>query len=476
MKNSTLTAIAIIFSTVSASSQSVTETRRIKTTALQIYETYKVVISGLYSNSAYTEDNFMALFDAEATIYNDIIPANTPAQLSPAKYFENFKANIKRIYPTFSDFRMGEPVSISNKWQIKFSFIRETRYKTQKEMNYPEWKFSYTITVEMDKWYHQINKVYENAKIVSVDVDHPLEKFFVIKNKENMPLTTKSGETLNGWDSEYNSRIFPEEEWNIKNIQISEPNNNKNIFEHSTGVLSNNQTDAHFYQPDFQKYPKNIWEIGVNYSPLALGYEIINGNKNIKPASDALSLSFFYGKQIFHKEKQTVFLNVGLDFNRYSHKFSGNDTMKYQNVSIVSLSVPLSVQYLYQLTEQTKKPIFLSCELGVFAEYTLSSRDKCMYDGIYYCIPSADLDGRILYSLFDFGILGGVGLWYALNNNNLLKFNVLYKHNLNLPWRDEGKTVKPENQRMRNIGFGISWVRTIEGKRKILFKSNSITN
>jgi len=57
MRKTILTIATILFVYVSAFSQSVTETRRIKTTALQVYENYKVVMSGLYSNSPYTEDN-----------------------------------------------------------------------------------------------------------------------------------------------------------------------------------------------------------------------------------------------------------------------------------------------------------------------------------------------------------------------------------------------------------------------------------
>jgi len=151
MKKIVLTIATIIIAQVSTFSQSVTETRQIKTTALQMYENYKVVMAGLHSNSAYVEDNFMALFESDAVIYNDILPNNNPQQLSPFAYFKKFKANINRIYPAFSDFKMGEPVSVGNRWQIKCYFTRRTKFKTQKEMKYPEWSFNYTMTIEMNK-------------------------------------------------------------------------------------------------------------------------------------------------------------------------------------------------------------------------------------------------------------------------------------------------------------------------------------
>ena len=494
MKNSILTAVVVIITTISAFSQSITETRHIKSTAFQIYENYKVVMSGLYSRSSYTEDYFMALFDSSAVIYNDIIPANTPAQLSPSEYFEKFKANINRIYPVFSDFKMGDPVSVGNKWQIQCSFTRATRFRTQKDMKYPEWSFNYTMTIEMDQSYNDTNKVCENAKIVSVEVDHPLEKFFVIENKENIPLTSKSGETLNDWDEEYQSRIFPVEKWKISDINVPESIINENIFEYSKGKLSKNDTDAYFYQTDIQRFKKDFVGIGASFSPLAFGNKMSKDFKNFKPTSSALSFSLFYGKQVFHKEKATGFVNFGLDLNRYSYKYSGiNDTIKYSDdkdrdgyshkiivnwlnekkVNFTSMAVPVSFEYVRQLTEQTKNPIFLSFELGVFAEFRLSSKSGHILTAVYYS-DSFDVS---LTQQFACGIFGGVGLWYVLNKNSLIKFNVSYKQSLNSPlkYNEDPVISKLQSTNHGNIYFGISWVRMIEGKGKYL-KIKSIFN
>jgi|GEM_PF-4022485 len=528
MRKNLLTIAAIIIATVSTYSQSVTETRRIKTTALQMYENYKVILSGLYSKSAYTEDNFMALFGNTAMLYNDILPDNHPQQLSPANYFAKFKANVKRIYPVFRDFRMGEPASKGSKWQIKCDFVRETRFRTQKDMDYPEWSFNYTMTIEMDKSYNTISKVYENAGIVSIDAGNPLKEFFIIENKENIFMTAPSGETLNGWDKEDNSRIFPENEWKMKDIQITESGSKKNIFGYSINSFSGNQTDTHFYQPTIQKFPKNIFGIGVNYSPIAVGNKFSGENaknfKDIEHTSNALSLSFFYGKQIAHREKSTLFFNAGLDLNMYFHKYSysnikdtislpnyvDSDSYQYvgkikvsspwnENVSIISASVPLSVQYLYQLTALEKRPIFLSFELGVFAETSLYSSSKYNLNGNYYGLYTFNfdngktqevefdhyynygilgLDGEVkLTKSLDGGIFGGIGLWYALNKSNLIKINVTYKHGFNSPSEYKENYVISEdkdsyqsllqstNQGMRNIYFGISWIKTIGGNK-----------
>ena len=528
MRKTILTIAAISIATVSVFSQSVTETRQIKTTALQMYEHYQVVMSGLYSKSPYTEDNFMALFERNALIYNDIVPDNHPQKLSPTDYFKKFQASINRIYPAFGDFKMGEPVSVGNKWQIKCHFTRETRFRTQKEMKYPEWTFHYTMTIEMDQSYHITNKVYENARIVSVEVDNPLKGFFIIENKENIPLLDKSGKMIEDWDEEYQSRIFPEDKWKIHHISVLESGNDGNIFEFAKGTFSKDRTDANFYQLDVQKLKKDIFGIGVNYSP-SVGNKMSEANadrlKGIKQTSNAFSLSIFYDKQIFHKEKSTVFANIGLDFNKYSHEYSSTDIIHQridsvidihgdvysrkiridslnEKINITSVSVPLSVQYLHQLTAQAKNPIFLSCEFGVFAEVALSAKSeydlKADYSGVYgekyfnvelthyydYGNFKVNKGKGELNPRFNGGIFGGIGLWYALDKSNLLKFNVSYKLCFNPPLKHnedyviaksntETQQLSPKDyepyqsllhstdQGLRNIGIGISWVKTI---------------
>ena len=511
-----------MIASVSAFSQSDTEKRHIKTTALQLYENYKVIMSGLYSKSAYTEDNFIGLFDSNAEIYNDILPDNLPQQLSPSEYFKKFQTNIKRIYPVFSDFDLENPEAVDNKWLIKCSFTRGTRFLTQKDMKYPEWSFNYTMTIEMEKLYNIINKVYQHARIVSIVVDNPLKGFFIIENEDNMLFDSKSGETLNNWDDDYQSRIFPEDEWRINDIIVPEALINDNIFRFSKGKFSKNRTDSHFYQIDIQRSKKNIFGVGLNFSPIptTFGNKISDENaeifKEIGHKSNVLSFSFFYGKQITYKEKSTVFFNFGLDFNKYSHKYNSTAAINQQfdNIDIhgdsykriikidslneiikmTSISVPLSLLYLRQITQQTKKPVFLSLELGIFAEYTLSSNNTYRlyadYRGYYKQYFEVEMDHYLDYGSghftdkdskdreklakrFNGGIFGGIGLWFALNENSLLKFNVSYKHSFNSPLEYKEKYVISENkdsyqsllystkQGMQNIGFGISWVKTI---------------
>jgi len=489
MRKSILTVAAIIMASVSAFSQSATETRRIKNTAFQLYENYKVQIQGLHSTSAYTEDNFLTLFSKDATLYNDIIPENTTEQLTPKNYFKNFRENLKRIYPVFSDFKIGDPVSIGDRWQVKCYFTQTTKFRTQTEMRYPEWTFHYTMTIEMDKYYNSNNKVYYNAEIVSIEVENPLKEFFIIENKENMPLLSKSGETVAAWDKEYHSRIFPENEWKIEEMKVVDFNK---TFAYSKSELAKNETDERYYHYKVQRFKKDIVGAGINFSPFAFGNKLRIDSVEINMEETyAISLSAFYGKQFFHKEKSSLFANVGLDLNIYHHKFNNNCpeystidldgdscsriiSLEKLEINIFSISIPLSVQYFYQLTKPEKKTIFLSCELGVFGEFTLYSNKvnanvSGRYGEKYFNIKMDHYDyygdfEASRFESFNFGIFGRVGALFALNKSNLLKVNLSFK----APFWQFSNSFKAKEYSISqglNLGIGVSWVQTIGGNK-----------
>jgi len=274
------------------------------------------------------------------------------------------------------------------------------------------------------------------------------------------------------------------------------------IFEYATTQFSKNRTDAHLYQLEVQRHKKNLLGIGVNYSPLAFGNKISEDFKDIELTSNVLSLSLIYGKQVFQKEKATGFVNIGLVLNRYSHKYDckidtiyldfDKDKDDYlrkitvdslsKKVNFSSVTLPVSFEYVRQLTEQAKNPIFLSFELGMFAEFTLSPRREHIlsYYEQYFNFDQYD------YSEFDVnlkhnfacGIFGGIGFWYALNNKSLMKFNVSYIHSFNSPLKyienpvnNKDEDIYESLQDLRNIYFSISWVRTIGGNRKIKFNN-----
>ena len=176
-------------------------------------------------------------------------------------------------------------------------------------------------------------------------------------------------------------------------------------------------------------FKKNIVGIGLNCYPLA-----INASNEVQWA---WFLSLFYGKQIAHKEKSTLFFNYGLDIGYYNrnipiYNWGKKNDEDFIRKKIISFSVPLSVQYLYQLSQHTKKPIFLSFELGVYGEFPINRVHP--------------------FSNPVIGIFDGVGFLTMLDDSNMLSFNVFpYKCGYH-------------EQVMKKAGIGISWVKTIGGK------------
>jgi len=319
---------------------------------------------------------------------------------------------------------------------------------------------------------------------------------------------------VEGFEGENNSKIFPNEQ-DINKYEIVNQANGGNYFYPNSYEWAQNYEDQHIYFPKNEHYRKNIFGAGINYSPLGFGNKITSENfDGIALKTNALSLSAFFGKQIAQKNLSTWFFNVGLDINWYQYRYNGSNYTEYQSVDSdndpylrkitinslnekinnFSLAVPLSFEYVRQLTKSVKNPIFVSFKLGAFAEYTLLSQNEFSinadyhglynyYGGVefdhYYDYGNFDVSGKqTLATLkdlrYDFGAFAGIGLWVALGKNNLLKLDAGYKHSFMSPLEYRENYVISENstdyktllqsakQGMQNLYFGISWVRAIK--------------
>jgi hypothetical protein len=499
---------ALIFNgLIIAFSQSVTETRIIKTTAIEIYEQYVSVMNKLYNGNVYNPDNFLSLFDEKATLYNDILPHNRMQQLSPQQYFDIFTQNIRMIYCKYDKLELKFPVRERDKWQIVCEFSREVRFKTKPGFYYPRYRFDYTVTLAMDTVYDDKNKVFANAKIQQIDVKKPLIDFFIIENADNYTLKYK-GKNLDDWDAEYNSCMFSAREVDINQITVA----GSSYF--NTLKFTQNQENNHFF--DFRKAKKNLFGFGLNYSPGKSRNTLNPINfPNIKQTNRALSMEFFFGLQLATRGESTWFFNLKLGLNAYQNTFKGDYSTQYnaidadndpylrkirinsleETVNNYSISLPLSIEYLVRISQNVMQPIFLSFEAGGYAEYRRWANNKfhfsASYTGLYdyyggvefdhyYDYGYFDLSDReIFQSLtsqinpFDYGAFGSVGLWFAVNKSNLLKFNVMYKHGFQPPLKYRNDFVLSENYNhyksllqgvnrgLRNVFVGFSWVSTI---------------
>ncbi|MDR0604642.1 MAG: hypothetical protein LBG80_10105 [Bacteroidales bacterium] len=511
MKKRIFLIITVYFSIVCVFSQSVSETRKIKTTAIEIYEKYTSIMANLYNGDVYNWDKFLSLFDENAIIYNDILPANKSQYLSPKEYFDVFTQNIKMSSFDYSNLNLQFPDLKEDKWKIKCTFTKYIRFTTQKDRYYPQWHFEYIVTIEMDTTYNQTYKIYNNAKIKSIEVTEPLKDFFIIQNKDSLPLIYY-GSILGDFEGPNNSRLLPGEK---PHNQITAANSNIFYSLDFQGPL-----DEYFYDVAMRK--RNLIGLGINYGIINFGNNISKSNlekfNDIKQNHNILSLSFLYGLQFAHKQKSTWFFNIRTELNWYNYIYTGTYYTQYQSIDAdddpylrkirinslserinnLSVSLPLSFQYLLYLPNKTKKQFFLSFEIGGFAEYILflnhSYNFNADYSGYYaQYFSGVEFDHYYDYGNFeisdknklssvkdlkyDYGAFGSIGLWLALNDNHLLKLDISYKHSFNVPLTYKEDYVISENyytyesllqstkQGLQNIYIGISFIVALKTKQ-----------
>lgn len=531
MRRSLLILNALFFVAVSVYSQSVTEIRCIKTTAIDVCEKYMNVMSNLYNGDVYNEDKFLVLFDENATIYNDILPDNQPQSLSPKDYFDKFFQNIKISYTDYGNIQFAFPTNNANdKWEIKCSFVKAIRLKSHIDKYFPKWSFKYTITIEMDKQYNSIDKIYNNAKIVKVDVEKPLNEFFIIENRDNMPIVlTSTTDIIQDWDENYKNRLFSEDDFNIDDFDILLSIDKLNYFYRLDKKWAQNDSDKFSYYPEYKFRRINFYGFNLSYSPISLGNKISNNNlvgfNDIKQFNNSMSFSFFFGAQIAHYKRSTFFLNIGLEADWSHFKYSGSNYSEYlsidadgdpylriikinslnEKVNNYSISVPLSLEHLVQISNYAKKPMFLCFKIGGFGEYSIYLNNKydlnVDYHGLYDYFGGVEFDHYYDYGNFnlkgnqvlldirnirndytnnslhyDYGLLGGTGLWISMNDINFLKFDISYKYGFKPLLDYKENYIISENfksfqsilystkEGLRNIYFGVSWIVTINTK------------
>lgn len=512
MKKSTLTLAIIIIATVSVFAQSVTETRKIKTKALEIFEKYSGIMANLYNGNVYNENKFLELFRPESYLYNDILPNNAPQELSAKEYFDKFMACVKMNYAEYQDLDFEFPSLIGNNWEINCTFTKKLRFKTDNEY-YPQHIFHYTMTIEIDT-------SFENAKILGIEVSNPVDDYIIIENRTNSLILDKDSIEIVDYDtlSGIKSKLFPNQ-YKIDDFKVIWKEENPNYFYQIEKRLEQKSSNNHFYIIDDFDVKKNILGIGFNFSPLAFGNKInVDKFEEISLKSNALNLSFFGGKQIAHKKYSTWFFNYGLDFNRYFYEYNGTNQTEFpmvdtdgdsylrkiqinnlkEKINSFSISIPLSFQLIQQISKNKKNPFFFSIEIGAFAEYTLSSISNyninADYHGLYDYYGGIEFDHYYDFGNFDqsskqtlatvkdlrynLGAFGKIGLCIALNKSNLMKFDIVYKQSFISPLKYNNNYVLSEDnksyntllqstkQGMQNLYFGLSWLKTINAKIK----------
>lgn len=505
--------IFCIFDLNIAYSQTITEIRQIKTTALDVYEKYVSIMANLYNNNVYNEDRFLELFYENAQIYNDILPDNKPQELSPKEYFDKFKQNINTNDAEYSELEFKLPTRNElNKWSIECTFKKKINYRSKKEYCYPKWEFKYSFIIEMDSIYNNTNKIFQNAKIRSIEVEFPLDQFFIIENKNNLKITIYN-EPVEDFNGENNGRIFDRNECNISDFEFH-INDDSNFFYLREKKWDNDKQDEHFFSPAYSIDKSDLLSIGLNYSFLCFGYPIKSNNMNgITSNSKSLSLSFLYGLQITHKNSSNLFLNMGLDANWNNNNYKGSNYTEYndidsdndsylrkitinslnEDINSISSSFRLSSEYIFQLNKAKDKRYFISFEIGAFADYSLLLQSEYNlnvdYHGFYDYFGGIEFDHYYDYGNFDvsgkknlipicdhrlnFDLFCELGFWIEINTENLFKLDLGYRHGLYTTMKYNENFIitsdsnsyeslfQSSNQGLRDVYFGLSFIKLI---------------
>ncbi len=484
--------------------QNVTMVRQMRYNALQLFEEYTSCLSKLDRPNDYTEQEFINLFDDNATIYNDILPYNKPQELTPQEYFNTYYKKIK-FAPKFSDLELGFPKQKNDGWQIEITFNKTFQIKSTVQdsvtFTYPPYSFSYVMTINIKN---------DIAKINTITVDNPLEDFFIIQKNSEFDLKYND-EIINDWEEKSNSKLYDKNEANVNQITIEENSIFKSFY------WGTNALDNHIYEPHIKKL--NTFGLGVNYSPIDVSKNTYL--TDISQNNSFISLECFYGLQIFQKQKSTLFLNFKFNFGNITSISKGNYYTEYQSIdsdndpylrkiNISSLkesmqtlyaSIPISLEYLIELSPSNKKhPVFLSIELGGYIGSRLYTANKfnftADYTGFYpqyfggvefdhyYDYGHYNLNNNnIKYSVndklsfLDYGVQGAIGVLASIDKNNLLKFNAGYRYDfqpilkfkenmiISTDYKNFESTFQTNKNGFQNIYIGLSWV-TIIGQKK----------
>ena len=286
------------FCILTAFSQTVTEIRQMRLNAMDIFDNYTAMLKNFDVPDSRIKEEFLKLFDANAVVYNDILPENEQQMITPESYFEKY-VNLIKSYPKFSDLELGIPYQDKGKWYLKVNFIKSFNIKYKHEdLSYPEYAFDCEMLVEMIKnenylkkesyskkeIYNNINQPFINVKIKNLSVKEPLQDYFLIQLDDSKLKNNTKGIYYNGmqvdFSDEQNIKLFDSKEYNINYFTLN-PELNADDYKIA---IRQYIIDERYFQYNILPL-KNM--IGVQLSGFI--------NCNIKPDDKFKELQFYSG-------------------------------------------------------------------------------------------------------------------------------------------------------------------------------------
>ena len=509
--------------TVSIQAQTVRDVRRVKTTALSLYEKYVHSLGVLHDGGKYTGDNFIDLFvDPGEVIYNDIIPANHPQITNAYGYYTIYDSVIKYANYEYSGFRFNNPQKEGNKWVIDCFFTRTVSFNTRDSVysHYPAWNFNYTMRITMDNQIaivgnrngikeYDPDSLFANPKIVSITVDQPIEEYAILINKDYIPIRWH-GEVVKNYDKECDCWMMDARKDKISDIKYD----GDNLFLQ----LKNTEVRPNFYLFGLDKM--NIGGVNIAFAPYGLGNQSDKRFTDIVGQNNSIKASLFYGIQLSNTLSNTLFLNLGVDavYNTYTysgtyeHNYNATDvdgdvylrkvsaTLNRERRSDFELIIPVMLNYVQSVYQKDNKQLFLYLKAGLFGGIRLYSAGKLdmssRYTGLYSQYFDIEFDHYYDYGSFemnqnnmsnynmgnvnalDYGISGSLGVWYKLNRQYLLGFGIdfhksfspvlkyeEYEH-LTTDYNHYESMLKTSDNGAINIYVGISLIKLLARRAK----------
>ena len=451
MKRILFISAAVLLSTLRLSAQTTSEARAIRTTALQVYDRYVNVMSRLHDGSLSNENSFRNLFPEDKdSLYNDILPNDKPRYLTPERYFQTYTSVVKNASYSYSSFRLGIPQSSGNQWSITIYFTRECSYSTP-EVKLPTWSFQYIVRVVMDKQSNS-DHIYNNAHISSIVVKNPFQNLVVVVNPQRVPLKWQ-GSLIYDYDPDCGCWMSDLGRSNVREI-TSEVDNP--FFT----LMLDRKDNIYTYKR--QRY--DLVGGTVAFAPFGFGNSLDGQFADIKGSNNSFLVRAFYGLNLLSDNRNAGFLNFGLEFTNKNFSYDGFFETHYAatdadgdpytrniNANLIDeswhsfgITVPVTFSYLFNLTPGARNHFYLSAEAGLYAtlrfaqscSYNLSAR----YTGTYPQYFNVEMDHYYDYGdfrldessvepdkgtkAFDLGVSLGIGLWYQLNEQSFLRFDI----------------------------------------------------
>lgn len=515
--------ILILFSSGCVFSQSVSDILHIRMTAIECFQDYIQKFSSLDYPSKDNRYEFQKFFHKNAIIYNDLLPNNMPILISPDEYVQRRNKDIS-LNPNFSNLSLGFPYEENGLWKIELSYLESITIKNlYTGIEYPKCTFHCTMTISMER-----NKAYNkgatdnfsevsdvthrmafiNPIICHIEVNDPIKQFILIRKNESLTSIPCSFSTIPNAEENPFFIMIDADTTTLKTCTDT----SEEFFLIRRFVSSDKDTKIY----DYKIFKKNLLGLGLSYAPYGLGNTLNKSQlPDFKIFNQSLGFDIFYGLNLVSKKKSALFFNIKLGINAYLNNFKGNWHTQYNATDMdgesylrkirvsntlekayhLSASLHPSFEYAIQIYSHNQQKIFLSLEAGGYLEYRFwasnSFQSNATYSGIYnyfegiefthyYDFGSFVLNNKNIsqnirnkLNLFDYGVFGAIGVWYAFNSNHLIKANIGYTHGFTSPFKSVENHILSSDLHtyqsavhtiengIRNIYLNVSYIKTL---------------